>query len=122
MVNWTSVYLIVDENPNCGPEERVFSTSGEKKSVKKLHLPDPKSGTNTWCDVAAVEENGNFGKAFAQRVEDSSDGTAWLVFGGTWGLRLKPSDKSAPWSLKDETQWGLPFVVLDSSGTSIEFS
>lgn len=114
------MYLMVEENPNCANEERVFSTSGEKRVVTQLHLDKPGHGA-VWCDVAGVEEGGSFIQAFGQRVEDSSDGTAWLVFGGDWGLRLRPDGDKASWSLVDKNQWGLPFVVLDSSGSSIRF-
>lgn len=115
------MYLIVEENPNCAPDERVFSTTGEKRPVRRLHLENPKTRSVAWCDVAAVEETGAFGQAHARRVEDSSDGTAWLVFGGNWGLRLRPSDTPGNWSINDSSQWGAPFLVLDSSGSSIEF-
>lgn len=115
------MYLIVDENPNCATDERVFSTSGEKRAVKRLHLDSPLTRPASWCDVAAVEAGGAFGTAFAQRVEDSSDGTAWLVFGGAWGLRLKTSGNDS-WSLQDNSQWGKPFLVLDSSGAAIDFA
>lgn len=115
------MYLIVEENPNSLSDERVFSTSGEKRGVSKLNLPNPRTKATIWCDVTGVTENGHFEKAFAQRVEDSSDGTAWLVFGGSWGLRLRDGDNPSPWSLDNPDQWGLPFVVLDSSGTAIQF-
>ena len=115
------MYLIIEENPNCLPDERVFPNHGEKRAVKRLHLSPPGSDAAVWCDVAAVNAPGTFQQAFAQRVDDSSDGTAWLVFGGEWGLRFKPLTPPTAWSLEEKTQWGAPFLVLDSSGASIEF-
>jgi len=114
------MYLLIEENPNCAPDERVFSTSGEKRGVNQVLIDLPGQGA-TWCDVCGVEENGAFGPAFGQRVEDSSDGTAWLIFGGTWGLRLRPEKSESAWSLTDSAQSGRAFLVLDSSGTSIRF-
>lgn len=115
------MYIVIEENPNCPTDERVFPNSGETLFVKKVHLAHPETNTISWCDIVAVSESGSFTKALAQRVEDSSDGTAWLIYGGEWGLRIKPAEPSTPWSLTDKTQWGVPFLVLDSSGSSIEF-
>ncbi len=116
------MYLLVEENPNCAPDERVFSATGEKRAVKRLNIDNPSTHASEWCDAAGVELDGTFGPAYAQRVEDSSDGTAWLIFGGEWGLRFKPSNASTEWSLNDKTQWGKPFLVLDSSGSAIDFT
>lgn len=115
------MHIFVDENPNCATDERVFSNSGPVQTVHQIEARSP-SGLETWWDVTGVEENGVFIPAQAVRVEDSSDGTAWLVFGGAWGLRFKPiaSDKTS-WSLQERTQWGAPFILLDSSSRSIRF-
>ncbi|MCG3204739.1 MAG: hypothetical protein KCHDKBKB_01455 [Elusimicrobia bacterium] len=115
------MYLMIEENPNCAPDERVFSGTGEKKIVRKLLLNSPHSQQTLWWDVAGVEEGGVFQEAMAQRVDDSSDGTAWLVYGGPWGLRLKPENSQIPWSFNDQSQWGVPFLVLDSSASTIQF-
>lgn len=116
------MYLLVEENPNCAADERVFSESGEKRGVRRLHLAHPKDRSDGWRDVTAVNARGNFTPAHAQRIEDSSDGTAWLVFGEEWGLRFRSPETSAPWSLDDPRQWGAPFLVLDSSGSAIDFA
>jgi hypothetical protein len=50
--------------------------------------------------------------AYAVRVEDSSEGAAFLVYGGDWGLRLRPADSDAAWSHEDAGQWGEPYLVL----------
>jgi hypothetical protein len=52
------------------------------------------------CDVYAV------------RVEDSSAGAAYLIFGGDQGVRLRPVDSTAPWSLEDPDQYGETHLVL----------
>jgi hypothetical protein len=115
------MYLFIDENPNCSTEERVFSTSGAKRTVSQLHICPPQQNEARWCDVVGVNEDGSFEPANALCIEDSADGTAWLVSGGSWGLRFKLNEHTTNWSLSDKTQWGLPFIVLDSSGSSIKF-
>lgn len=114
------MYIIVEENDNCSPDERVFSTSGPEREVARV-LANRPDGKTDWCDIIGVDDKGVFVPPIAQRTEDSSDGTAWLIRGGLWGLRLRPVEKPTAWSLTDKTQWGVPFLVLDSSGTAIAF-
>ena len=108
------MYLLIEENPNCLAEERVFSTFGEKRVVEKIPLEKEGRSPLLW-DVTAVEPGGKFGPAHAIHVEDSSAGSAWLILGGEWGLRFRPTGKNQPWSLTDKEQWGAPFLVLDLS-------
>src|SRR5436190_17812306 len=114
------MYLVVEENPNCSADERVFSESGKIKPVARLNVEQP-SRIRAWCDVTGVEEGGAFTPAQAVQVEDSGAGTAWLIFGGTWGLRFRPAGSTGDWSLSNSSQWGVPFKVLDISGEDISF-
>lgn len=112
------MYLIVEENPNSAPEERVFAESGAERAVRQVLLDHPGGGTG-WCDVTGVEDDGRYVEARARLVDDSAAGTAWLVTGGAWGLRLRPSGGGA-WSLTDTSQWGVPFLVLDAQALKLE--
>lgn len=112
--------IFVDENPNCGWVERVFQESGPVRPVAQIQVETP-SGQHEWCEVMGVDANGEFKTAFAVVVDDSGAGTAWLVYGGAWGIRYRTAGNTDPWSLKDANQWGEPFKVLDSSGAEIRF-
>ena len=50
--------------------------------------------------------------AYAVRVEDSSAGTAFLIYGGDWGLRMRPAGQDAAWQHEDASQWGEAYLVL----------
>lgn len=113
------MFIVVEENPNCGPEERMLAESGPHKEVAEVEATSP-ARKEAWWAVTGVDENGVFIPAKRVRVDDSADGTAWLVYGGLWGLRFKPQGDSSPWSLDDKNQWGAPLLVLDSSGSSIK--
>ncbi|MFN0117086.1 MAG: hypothetical protein ACKVQC_02175 [Elusimicrobiota bacterium] len=115
------MYLIIEENPNCEPDERVFSESGDKKSVLQIQL-NIQGHEPLWYDIISVDKNNQFSPAHAYRIEDSSDGTAWLIFGGAWGIRLKNQEHNDEWSLTNKNQFGYPFLVLESSGKAIRFS
>jgi len=52
--------------------------------------------------------------AFAVQVEDSSAGAAYLVYGGNWGVRLRPAASEAAWNLGDADQFGETHLVLAS--------
>jgi hypothetical protein len=112
------MFIVVEENPNCAAEERVLAESGPHKDVLEVEATSP-DRKETWWSVTGVNEGGTFIPAKAVRVDDSADGTAWLIYGGAWGLRFKLG--TSDWSLNDKTQWGLPFLVLDSSALSIRF-
>ena len=115
------MYLIVEDNPNCAADERVFAETGEKKSVSYVQLEKPNGNGVVWCNVVAVDEGGGFAPAAAARVNDSSDGTAWLIFGGAWGLRFREENSKEAWSLTNASQWGRAFLLMDGGGASIKF-
>lgn len=114
------MYLVIEENPNCQMDERVFAAHGEIRTVQQVQLDRPKIGT-VWCDVTGIGDSGAVVPVHAQRVDDSADGTAWLITGGAWGLRFRLMGSTTDWNLADTTQWSAPFMVLDKSGQNIRF-
>jgi hypothetical protein len=57
---------------------------------------------------------GSATEAFAVQVEDSSEGAAYLVHGGDWGVRLRPAGSTDEWSLGAANQFGETHLVLAS--------
>ena len=57
-------------------------------------------------------DGGSAVAAHAVMVEDSGQGIAYLVYGGDWGIRLRPVDSTREWSLDDPSQWGETHLVL----------
>ena len=45
-------------------------------------------------------------------MEDSGAGIAVLVYGGLWGVRLKPVSLVEEWNLDSPQQWGEPYLSL----------
>lgn len=113
------MYLIVEESKNSPPDERVFADISKPRPIRRIKIDTP-FGSDLWCEAVAVDETGTFTPAQAVQAEDSADGVVWLIFGGIWGVRFRREQDKEPWSFENATQWGLPFLVLDSS-TSIEF-
>jgi hypothetical protein len=55
-------------------------------------------------------------------VQDSGDGSCYLVFGDEWGLRLREEDAPGLWDLQNPGQWGLPFLLLPDNGSDLRFT
>jgi hypothetical protein len=53
-------------------------------------------------------------EAYAVQVEDSSEGSAYLVYGGDWGIRLRPATSDQGWSIDAPDQIGETHLVLAS--------
>lgn len=49
--------------------------------------------------------------AWACQVEESGDGVALLIYGGSGGLRIKELDDDSEWDLDSSRQWGVSHLV-----------
>ncbi len=73
-----------------------------------------RSSQGEWCDVIGWSDNEANPQcsAFAQPVEDSGAGFAYLVFGGVCGIRIKPIEVEEEWSVQSSSQWGESHLLL----------
>jgi hypothetical protein len=108
------VYVEVDSNPNCeGSVFLRFREQGTAKPVFQVRIYD-RISTGEWCSVTGIngESPEELCQAWAQTVEDSGAGIVYLVWGGRWGLRLKPVASHEEWRLDEAGQWGEPYLLL----------
>ena len=49
--------------------------------------------------------------AYACQVEESGDGVALLIYGGSGGIRIKPLEDKTEWNLGEQTQRGETHLV-----------
>ena len=49
--------------------------------------------------------------AFACRVEESGDGVALLIYGGSGGIRIKELEDESAWNVHAPNQWGETHLV-----------
>ncbi|WP_447973134.1 hypothetical protein [Nitrospira sp. Kam-Ns4a] len=104
----------VESNPNC--EQAVFlrfKEVGPPRPVVQVRSFE-RSSRGEWCWVVGWRDDpaAPTCPAYAQMVEDSGAGLAYLVFGGNWGIRLKPVAVHEEWSLESRAQWGEPYLSL----------
>lgn len=110
----------IEDNRNTpgGCDQFVFNEIGAPRPLKAIKAED--CGRDVIYEIIGVEPGGLFVPARAVKINDSSDGVAYLITGGAWGLRLRSSQRSAdPWDLEDARQWGEPFKVYGSESDLI---
>lgn len=115
-----SVFLQIDPNPNCEPlDGMVFQPRAASRPVAQLRYE--RGGAAAWCDVTGVDEGSRWPAAQACLVDDSGDGSCYLVYGGAWGLRLRDASAASPWDMSDGAQWGAPYLLLAGDGGDLRF-
>ena len=108
------MFVEVESNPNC--EQSVFARfkeAGPAKRITQVRSYE-RSPQGEWCRITGWTDDaaGPFCPAYAQLVEDSGAGLAYLVYGGLWGVRLKPVALDEDWDLESANQWGEPYLSL----------
>lgn len=108
-----AVYLAIEDNPNCaGREPMRYRELGPAYPVDRVRIFDRRDD-GEWCAITAVDPGPDPWKpALVRRVEDSGVGTAYLLFGGEWGIRLRPIQVEGPWRFDDSDEWGEPYLLL----------
>ena len=111
------VQVEVEENGNCGRLPlHVFPVVGKRRPLFQIvaTAPNGKEGlyrVTGWSSAGG----GTPCPAYCTPVEDSGSSEtvlSFLVYGGDWGLRFRPADSDAPWSLESRDQFGEPCLLL----------
>jgi len=53
--------------------------------------------------------------AYACKIDESGDGRALLIFGGSGGIRMKELEDPAPWGSGSPSQWGETHLVYPAN-------
>ena len=109
-----SIYVEVDENDNCGYMPMlVYESHHQSVQVSKI-IVDNLGRPEEVCDVTgwSSEGGGTPCPALYAPVSDSGQAVAHLVYGGDWGIRLKPENVTESWDVSSTLQWGEPYLVL----------
>jgi len=106
-------YVDVESNDNSPMmASQVYKNLGEPFPVAMVRVYEGEPEGRLHAITGWSSAPGNVVTAYAVRIEDSSEGAAYLVYGGDWGVRLRPADSEAPWSLDDRAQFGETHLVL----------
>lgn len=106
------ILIEIPHNANCAPVDlRVFHDLAPAQAVRQVRMA--RDGTDAqWYDVTGWTVSGSPCPALLQKVDDSGDGVAFLLYGGEAGLRLRPAGDAAAWAAGAATQWGEPFLII----------
>lgn len=106
------ILIEIPENPNCGPVDlRVFHDLEPPRAIRRLRC-ERGTGAPRWYEVTGWTISGRPCAAQAQKVDDSGEGVAWLLYGGDAGLRFRPAGSSESWRLDNPQQWGESFRLV----------
>ena len=116
-----SIYLEVEESDNCEYMPlQVYEAHRSPVPISKVNLEEPDRPHGTY-QVTGWSSDGNgtpCGAMYAP-VSDSGQAVVHLVYGGDWGIRLKPVDADEEWDVTSPSQWGEPYLMLTDEGDII---
>jgi len=108
------VIVEVESNENCeGSVFARFKEAGPARPVVQVRLYE-RNPAGEWYWVTGWSDNETTPacQAYAQLVEDSGSGLAYLVYGGIYGLRFKPIAIEEAWNFESSHQWGEAYLSL----------
>ena len=106
------VSIEIADNPNCAPVDlRVFHDLEPPHPAAQVRL-ERHPGAPEWYALTGWTAEGHPCPALIQKVDDSGDGVAFLLYGGDAGLRLRPASSGEAWSPDAVHQWGEPFLII----------
>jgi len=109
----------VDPNDNCPMSAQlVYKNLTNPKRVIRVRIYEGEP-EGVLYDVTGWSEHGPV-NAYAVSVSDSGSGSAFLVYGGDWGLRLRPANSEGDWNLGAADQFGETHLVLADEEDLIE--
>jgi hypothetical protein len=104
----------VDPNDNCPMSAyQVYRNIGEAFRVKQVRIYEGEPEARLCAVTGWTSLNGGrASEAYAVQIEDSSQGAAFLVYGGDWGIRLAAASEEIEWNVDEPQQWGETHLVL----------
>ena len=109
-----SIYIEVDENDNCEYMPlMLYEAHADAVPVARVVLDEPGRAPGEYQVTGWSSDNGGTPcAAMYCPVSDSGQAVVHLVFGGDWGIRMKPANSTAEWSIDDPEQFGEPYIML----------
>ncbi len=109
-----NIYLEVEENENCTYMPMMaYEALRESVPVARVRLDEMGKAPGVY-EVAGWSSEGG-GKpcpAMYAPVSDSGAAEVHLIYGGDWGVRLKPVDSDEEWDVNSPNQYGEPYLML----------
>jgi hypothetical protein len=95
--------------------QQVYKNAGVPFPVSHVRIYEGEPDGQLWAITGWTSNNGGSPTmAYAVQIDDSSEGSAYLVYGGDYGVRLRPADSDEAWDIDSADQWGETHLVLSS--------
>jgi len=113
-----SIWLEVEESTNCDYMPlQVYEAHRSPTPVRRVMLEEPDRPWGVYIVTGwSSERGGTPCPALYAPVSDSGQAQVHLVYGGDWGIRLKPEGSRADWDMADQDQFGEPYLMLINEG------
>ncbi len=116
-----SIYIEVEENPNCEYMPlMLYEAHADATPVSYIILDEPgkPAGMYQVTGWSSADDGAPCAAMYAP-VSDSGQAVVHLVFGGDWGIRMKPAESNANWDITDPEQFGEPYLMLMDEGAIV---
>jgi hypothetical protein len=107
----------IEDNDNCGYFPiQVFEEQSEPKSAAVVTVPDLPGKDEPYDVVGWCSDDGGVAcEVTSVLVGDSGSGQALMIYGGDYGVRMRPTNSMSEWSLESDDQIGEPYLLLRTS-------
>ena len=108
------IYIEVEDSENCDyMPMQVYEPQAEPSPIARVRLEEPDRphgiyDVTGWSD----EHGGSPTPALYAPISDSGQARAHLIYGGDYGVRLKPAEIDEAWDIASPNQFGEPYLIL----------
>ena len=108
------IYLETEENDNCEYLPMlVYEARAEPVSIGRVRLFEAGHPHGVYQVTGWRSDGGGTPcPAMYVPVSDSGQDEVHLVYGGDWGIRLRPLESVEEWDVASTEQWGEPYIML----------
>lgn len=109
-----SIWIEIEENDNCDwMPLQVYEPQSESLQVHAVNLEDHQRPFGVYEVTGWSSANGGSAcPALYVPVSDSGQAVVHLVYGGDWGIRLRPEGSKDEWTVDNLGQHGEPYLML----------
>ena len=109
-----NIYLEVEENENCPYMPMMaYEARREPVSITRVRFDEMDKVPGVYEVTGWSSKGGGTPcPAMYTPVSDSGASEVHLIYGGDWGIRLKPVDSKEDWNLSSPNQYGEPYLML----------
>ena len=108
------ISLEVEDNDNCPALPLMtYQALDQPTRATQVRIAGPHGPEELhWVTGWQSDDDGSPCPAHYVPVSDSGTGRAYLLYGGDWGIRMKPVSKDQEWSIESSAQFGEPWLLL----------